>query len=100
MLAIVFYSFSLSLLYVQYIGWYCGAGDFGLTGCISLSLSLAQPTFFDNNYNKLDSPLQRSLLALEDFTFTIIKIHDNENSILIVSMKDFYLETFIYAIRS
>ena len=32
-------------------GWYCGAGVFGLIGCISLSLSLALPTFF-NNYNK------------------------------------------------
>ena len=37
---IVFYHFSLSLLSV-YIGWYCGAGVFGLIGCISLSLSLA-----------------------------------------------------------
>ena len=34
----VFYSFSLSLLSV-YIGWYYGAGVFGLIWCISLSLS-------------------------------------------------------------
>ena len=27
------------------IGWYCGAGVFGLIGCTSLSLSLALPTF-------------------------------------------------------
>ena len=31
------------------IDWYCGAGVFGLIGCISLSLSLALPTFFNNN---------------------------------------------------
>ena len=34
------------------MGWYCGAGVFGLIGCISLSLSLALPTFFNNNNNK------------------------------------------------
>ena len=34
------------------IGWYCGAGVFGLIGCISLSLSLALPTFFNNNNKK------------------------------------------------
>ena len=28
------------------IGWYCGAGIFGLIGCISLSPSLALPIFF------------------------------------------------------
>ena len=33
------------------IGWYCDAGVFGLIGCISLSLSLALPTFFNNNNN-------------------------------------------------
>ena len=40
---IVFCYFSFSLL--SDIGWYCGAGVFGLIGCISLSLSLALPTF-------------------------------------------------------
>ena len=44
----VLYSFSLSLFF---IGWYCGAGVFGLIGCISLSLSLALPTFLNNNKN-------------------------------------------------
>ena len=39
---------SLSLLSV-YIGWYCAAGVIGLIGCISLSLSLALPTTFNNN---------------------------------------------------
>ena len=34
------------------MGWYCGAGVFGLIGCISISLSLALPTFFNNNNNK------------------------------------------------
>ena len=45
---IIFYSFSISLLSL-YIGWYCGAGVFGLIGCIPLSLSLALPSFFNNN---------------------------------------------------
>ena len=41
---IVFYFFPfLSFLFV---GWYCGAGVFGLIVCIPLSLSLALPTFF------------------------------------------------------
>ena len=33
------------------IDWYCGAGIFGLIGCMSLTLSLALPTFFNNNNN-------------------------------------------------
>ena len=41
---IVFYSFSF--LFFLSIGWYCGAGVFGLRGCISLSLSCALPTPF------------------------------------------------------
>ena len=32
-------------------GWCCMAGVFGLIGCISLSLSLAVPTFLNNNNN-------------------------------------------------
>ena len=44
---IVFYSFP-SLFFLS-IGWYCGAGVFGLIGCISLSLNIALPTFFNNN---------------------------------------------------
>ena len=31
------------------MGWYCGAGVFGLIGCRSLSLNLALPTSFNNN---------------------------------------------------
>ena len=48
---IVFYSFPF--LFFLSIDWYCGAGVFGLIGCISLSLSLnlAMPTFFNNNNN-------------------------------------------------
>ena len=46
---IVFYSFSFSLLLS--ISWYCGAEVFGLIGFTSLSLSLALPTFFNNNNN-------------------------------------------------
>ena len=47
---LVFYYFSLSLLSVyRLVLW---AGCFGLIGCISLSFSLALPTFFTNhNYN-------------------------------------------------
>ena len=33
-------------LFFLSIGWYCGAGVFGLIGCILLSLSLALPTSF------------------------------------------------------
>ena len=40
------YTVQLSLIY---LGWYCGAWVFGLIGCISLSLSLALPTYFNNN---------------------------------------------------
>ena len=46
---IVFYFFLLFLP----IGWYCGAGVFGLIGCISLSLGHALPTSFNNNNNML-----------------------------------------------
>ena len=35
-------------LFFLSIGWYCGAGVFGLIGCISLSLNLALPTFFND----------------------------------------------------
>ena len=38
-------------LFFLSVGWYCGAGVFGLIGCISLSLSLALQTFFNNNNN-------------------------------------------------
>ena len=47
--SIIFYSFYL--LFFLSIGWYCRAGVFGLIGCILLSLSLALPTFFNNNNN-------------------------------------------------
>ena len=35
------------------MGWYCGAGVFGLIGCISLCPSLALLTFFNNNDNNV-----------------------------------------------
>ena len=38
-------------LFFLSIGWYCGAGVFGLIGCRSLSPNLALPTSFNNNYN-------------------------------------------------
>ena len=47
---IVFYYFSLSLLSIYRLvlwGWV-----FGLIGCMSLSLSLSLPTFYNNNINK------------------------------------------------
>ena len=47
---IVFYHFSF--LFSLSIGLYCGAEVFGLMRCISLSLSLALPTSFNNN-NKI-----------------------------------------------
>ena len=40
-------------LFFVSIGWYCGTGVFGLIGCIPLSLSLALPTLFNNNDNKV-----------------------------------------------
>ena len=48
---IVFYFFPF--LFFLSIGWYCGAGVFGLIRCTSLSLSLALPTFFNNNDNNV-----------------------------------------------
>ena len=36
-------------LFFLSIGLYCGAGVFGLVGCISLSVSIALPTSFNNN---------------------------------------------------
>ena len=50
---IVFYNFSL--LFFLSIGWHCGAGVFGLMGCISLSLSLSLPTSFNNNNSHAES---------------------------------------------
>ena len=38
-----------SFLFFLSIGWYCGDGVFGLIWCISLSLSLALPTFYNSN---------------------------------------------------
>ena len=38
-------------LFFSSIGWYCGAGVFGLIGCQSPSPSLALPIFFNNNNN-------------------------------------------------
>ena len=48
---LAFYSFP-SLFFLSKV-WYCGAGVFGLIGCISLSLNLALLTFFNNN-NKIN----------------------------------------------
>ena len=40
-------------LFFLSISCYCGAGVFGLIGCISLSLSIAMPTSFNNNNNNI-----------------------------------------------
>ena len=45
------YPYYSILLFFLSIDWYRGAGVFGLIGCISLSLSLALPTFFNNTNN-------------------------------------------------
>ena len=45
-----YYSLLLFLFFLS-LGWYCGAGVFRLIWCISLSPSLALPTFFNNNNN-------------------------------------------------
>ena len=42
---------SVPLLFVLYIGWYCGAGFYGLIRCKSPSPSLASSTSFNNNNN-------------------------------------------------
>ena len=47
------WSFTIFPFLFLSIDFYCGAGVFGLTGCISLSLSLALPTFFNNYINLL-----------------------------------------------
>ena len=46
------FSTVFQFLFFLSIGWYCGARVFGLIGCISLSHSLALPTFFNNNNRK------------------------------------------------
>ena len=38
-------------LFFLSICWYCGAGVFALIGCTLISLSLALPTFYNNNNN-------------------------------------------------
>ena len=45
------------------IGWYCGAGDFGLIGCKSLTPSLALPTFF-NKLNPYIIKMKKHCLRL------------------------------------
>ena len=42
-------SYCFPFIFFHAIGWYCGAGAFGLIRCYSLSPYLALPTFFNNN---------------------------------------------------
>ena len=51
--AIVFYTIFLFLFFLS-IGWYCGAGVFGMIGFIALYY-LALPTFNNNNNNNNDN---------------------------------------------
>ena len=55
------YSLPLFFLFLFFlsIGWYCGAGVFGLIGCTSPSLSLALPIFINNNNKLLEVVLPR-----------------------------------------
>ena len=53
-LSLLQYSSCFPFCFFLSIGWYCGAGVFGLIGCIPLSLSLALPTFFNNNNNNIN----------------------------------------------
>ena len=46
--------YNLLLFFPSLLSVYCGAGVFGLIGCISLSLRLALPTFFNNNNNNIN----------------------------------------------
>ena len=55
---IVFYSFPF--FFFLSIGWYCGAWVFGLIGCTSHSVSLALPTFLNNNKKSLPRPFALS----------------------------------------
>ena len=52
-LSLLLYSTMFPFLSFQSINWYCGAGVFGLRACVSFSLSLAQPTSFNNNNKSL-----------------------------------------------
>ena len=52
-----FFFFFFFFFFFLSIGCYCGAGVFGLIGCISLSPSLALLTFFNNNNKSNDSTL-------------------------------------------
>ena len=66
--------FSLSLS--VYIGWYFGAGVFGLIGCIWLSLNLALSTSYNNynNDNKNEITLAKILTFYDQITINQCKI--------------------------
>ena len=46
-----YYSLLFFFPFFLSIGWYCIPWVFGLIGCITLSLSLALPIFYNNNNN-------------------------------------------------
>ena len=50
-LSVLWSSTLFPILFFRSIGWYCDAGVFGLIGCTSLSVGLALPTSFNNNYD-------------------------------------------------
>ena len=47
-----------------FVGWYCGAGVFGLIGRQSLSPGLTMPTFFNNNNNNNNNINNNKLYVL------------------------------------
>ena len=51
---LIFISCCFPFRFCHSIGWYCGVGVFGLIGCLSLTPSLALPTFFNNNNNRTE----------------------------------------------
>ena len=52
-LSLLWSSTLFPFLFFLSIGWYCGAGVFGLIRCISLSLRIPLPTFFNNTNNNI-----------------------------------------------
>ena len=72
---IVFSYFSLTLLPVyRLVLWICGAGDFGLIGCISLSLSLALPPTSFNNNNISSKQLMQCICTVLYFLYLQLEI--------------------------
>ena len=59
---IIALSVSFSFILFLYIGWYCGAGVFGLIWFKIVLSRLALPTFFNNNNNNNNIYIVHALL--------------------------------------